>query len=278
MLDLNDRDPRFKLVRLSRNFGHQLAVTAGLDHATGRAVVVMDADLQDPPEVALELARRWREGFEVVYAIRQNREGETFVKRLTARLFYRLLRRLTSVDVPADVGDFRLVDEKALDAFRQMRETNRYVRGMFAWVGFNQVGVPYTRDPRAAGTTKYPPRKMVKLALDAIVTFSDLPLRFALGLGFVVSITSFVVGVVALVSGLGGLYTVPGWSSIVVVVSFIGGVQLIVLGMTGLYIGRIYDEVKRRPLYLVRDLHGLSAPAPTLRPEAFAREELGHAG
>lgn len=254
-------DPRFKVVRLSRNFGHQLALTAGTDLAAGDAVVIMDADLQDPPEVALELAERWREGYDVVYAVRTEREGETRFKRATAALFYRLLNRLTSVSMPSDVGDFRLVDARALAAFREMRESNRYVRGMFAWVGFRQTGVSYTRAPRRAGETKYPLRRMLRLGTNAIIGFSDAPLRLALGIGFTVAGLSVLAAVWAAIVRLGGYYAVPGWASLVVVVSFLGGVQLIVLGMIGLYVGRIYEEVKRRPLYLVSELIGIGDPA-----------------
>ena len=206
-----DADPRFKLLRLSRNFGHQIAVTAGLDVAAGNAVIVMDADLQDPPEVALELAARWRDGYEVVYAVREGREGDTAFKRATASLFYRVFRRMSDVDVPLDVGDFRLVDRRAVDAFRSMRESNRYVRGMFSWIGYRQVGVPFRRDERYAGETKYPLRKMLRFATDGIVSFSAYPLRLALNLGFIVSALSFLMGVVFLVPKLSASTACPDW-------------------------------------------------------------------
>jgi dolichol-phosphate mannosyltransferase len=260
-----DADPRFKLLRLSRNFGHQIAVTAGLDVAAGNAVIVMDADLQDPPEVALELAARWREGYEVVYAVRERREGETPFKRATASLFYRLFRRMSDVDVPLDVGDFRLVDRRALDAFRSMRETNRYVRGMFSWIGYRQVGVPFRRDERYAGETKYPLRKMLRFATDGIVSFSAYPLRLALNLGFVVSALSFLLGVVFLISKFAGFYSVPGLASVAVFVAFLGGIQLLLIGIMGEYVARIHDEVKGRPLYLVSDTQGLEAGPPGVR-------------
>jgi dolichol-phosphate mannosyltransferase len=260
MVATRETDPRFKLLRLSRNFGHQIAVTAGLDAASGNAVIVMDADLQDPPEVALDLAARWREGFDVVYAIREERLGESPFKRATAKLFYRTFRRMTDVDVPLDVGDFRLVDRRALDAFRSMRETNRYVRGMFSWIGFRQVGVPFRREERFAGETKYPFGKMVKFATDGIVSFSAAPLRFALKIGFVVAALSFLMGAVFLVSKILGLYSVPGLASIAVFVAFLGGIQLFLLGIVGEYIARIHDEVKGRPLYLIRDVQGLEPP------------------
>jgi glycosyltransferase involved in cell wall biosynthesis len=260
MAEGREQDPRFKLLRLSRNFGHQIAVTAGLDVAQGNAVIVMDADLQDPPEVAIEMAARWREGFDIVYAVREEREGETPFKRATAKVFYRVFRRMTDVDVPLDVGDFRLVDRRALDAFRSMRETNRYVRGMFSWIGFRQVGVPFRREERFAGETKYPFGKMVKFATDGIVSFSAAPLRLALKIGFLVSGLSFLMGAVFLVSKILGLYSVPGLASIAVFVAFLGGIQLLLLGIVGEYIARIHDEVKGRPLYLVSDAQGLELP------------------
>jgi polyisoprenyl-phosphate glycosyltransferase len=257
MVAARELDLRFKLLRLSRNFGHQIAVTAGLDVASGDAVIVMDADLQDPPEVALELAARWREGYDVVYAVRAERHGESRFKEATAAGFYRLFKRMTDVDVPIDVGDFRLVDRRALDAFRSMRESNRYVRGMFAWIGFRQAGVPFIREERFAGETKYPLRKMIKFATDGIVSFSSYPLRLALNVGFVVSAFSFVLGLVFLVSQLAGFYSVPGLASIAVFVAFLGGIQLLLLGIMGEYIARIHDEVKGRPLYLVSETQGL---------------------
>lgn len=255
---LRARDPRFKSIELSRNFGHQIAITAGLDHARGDAVVIMDADLQDPPELVPELVRRWEEGYEVVYAVRGDRPGDSWRKRLLAGAFYRLLGRAADVELPRDVGDFRLVDRRALEAFRSIRERNRYVRGLFAWVGFRQVGVPYRRPERHAGESKYPFRKSLRLGVDAIVSFSDAPLRIALAVGFAMSLGSFVVGIGAVVVKAAGAFTVPGWTSILFVVSFLGGVQLVVLGMVGLYVGRIYDEAKQRPLYLVRSLGGFA--------------------
>jgi len=253
-------DPRFKVLRLSRNFGHQIAITAGMDVAAGNAVIVMDADLQDPPEVVLEMAARWREGFDVIYGVREERAGDTRFKKATASAFYRFLRRISNIDVPLDVGDFRLVDRRALEAFKSMRETNRYVRGMFSWIGFRQVGVTFQRDERFAGDTKYPLTKMLKFATDGVVSFSAAPLRLALNLGFAVSALSFAFGVLALIFKLAGLYSIPGLASIAVFVAFLGGIQLLVLGLMGEYIARIHDEVKDRPLYLVRDTHGLQGP------------------
>jgi glycosyltransferase involved in cell wall biosynthesis len=257
LLDLHERDPRFKVVRLARNFGHQVAITAGLDAAGGDAVVIMDGDLQDPPELVPELVARWREGYEVVYAVRADRDADSWVKRSAAAVFYRVLRRMSDVDIPADVGDFRLVDRRALDEFRGMREHNRYVRGLFAWIGFRQTGVPYRRDARFAGQTKYPFWKVLKLGADGVIGFSDAPLRAALAVGFVVAIGSFVTGVVDIGLRIAGVNMVPGWATIVVALTFLGGVQLVVLGAVGLYVARIYEEVRGRPLYIVRDAAGL---------------------
>jgi glycosyltransferase involved in cell wall biosynthesis len=258
MLEMALRDSRFKVIQLSRNFGHQIAITAGLDFASGNAVIVMDADLQDPPETILAMVRKWREGFDVVYAVRVSRAGENRFKRFTAARFYRLLRRLSDVEIPADVGDFRLVDRKALEAYKRMREADRYVRGMFGWVGFNQIGIPYQRDERFAGKTKFPLRKMANFALDALVSFSNAPLRLALGLGFVVSVASFLYGITAIVLKVSGAFTVSGWASVIFVSSFLGGVQLMVLGVVGEYVGRAYVETKRRPLYIVSHSTGLA--------------------
>ncbi len=262
LADLHARDPRCKVIRLARNFGHQIAITAGLDFALGDAVVVMDADLQDPPELIARLVERWREGYEVVYAVREHRQGEGWLKRKTAAWFYRVLRRLSNVEIPVDVGDFRLVDRRALEAFRAMRERRRFVRGMFSWIGFRQIGVTYRRDERFAGEPKYSFRKSFRLAVDGIVSFSDVPLRLALFAGFFFSFASFVVGIAAIVAKLAGAFVVPGWASIVVVVSFLGGIQLTLIGMLGLYVGRVYEEVKARPLYLIREARGLAGDAP----------------
>jgi len=271
MLEAREADSRIKVLRLSRNFGHQIAITAGMDLATGNAVIIMDADLQDPPEVVLEMTARWREGFDVIYGVREERPGDSPFKRATAAAFYRLFRRLSETDVPLDAGDFRLVDRRALEGFKAMRETNRYVRGMFGWIGFHQVGVRFQRAERFAGDTKYPLTKMLKFATDGIVSFSSAPLRFALKLGFLVAGLSFIFGIVALVSKLAGLYSIPGLASIAVFVSFLGGIQLVVLGLMGEYIARIHDEVKGRPLYLVRDAHGL---APLTESAPRSRERL----
>ena len=258
MVAVHAEDPRFKVLQLSRNFGHQIAITAGMDVAAGQAVIVMDADLQDPPEVILEMAARWREGFEVVYAVREHREGETLFKRKTATLFYGIQRRLAEIEQPVEVGDFRLVDRKALDAFLQMRERNRYVRGMFSWVGFRQTAVPYRRASRAAGESKYPLRRMLRLAFDGFVGFSTAPLRFALALGLFMAAASVLYGIVAIAMKLAGLALVPGYASLLVTITFLSGVQLTVIGIMGQYVARIYDETRARPLYLVRDSRGLA--------------------
>ncbi len=256
MRRLHEADPRFRALRLSRNFGHQIAITAGLEHARGRAMIIMDADLQDPPEVALAMAEQWRAGNEVVYGVRASREGESRTKLLTARWFYRVLRPLTEIDIPVDAGDFRLVDRQVVDAVLAMPERRRYLRGMFAWVGYDQVGVQYVRAARHSGRTKFPMRRMVRFATDGIVSFSTVPLRFTLMLGFVVSALAFIAAIVGVVAKVADLYTVPGWASIVVGVSVLGGFQLMVLGIMGEYVARIYDEVRRRPLYLVREQVG----------------------
>jgi polyisoprenyl-phosphate glycosyltransferase len=255
-VELHGRDPRVRVLRLSRSFGHQIALSAGLDLARGDAVITMDGDLQHPPEVIAELVRRWDAGDEIVYAVMEERQGESRFKDWTARAFYRLLGRLAEIDVPYAAGDFRLVDRRALDAVRAMRESNRYLRGMFSWVGFKQSGVPYVSPPRTAGRSKYSPTRMARLATDAVIGFSARPLRLALSLGFVVSIASILFGLSAIVSKLAGVFVVPGWTSIMVLVGVVGGIQLIVLGIIGEYIAHIFDEVKRRPLYVVSRAHG----------------------
>ncbi len=253
---LHEVDPRFRALRLSRNFGHQIAITAGLEHATGQAVIIMDADLQDPPEVVLALAEKWREGFEVVYAVRDERAGESRVKLATARWFYRLMGRMSEVDIPVDAGDFRLVDRRVVDVVTAMPEHRRYLRGLFAWVGYDQAGVHYAREARHAGTTKFSMRKMLAFAADGVASFSTVPLRLALTLGFVVSVISLLGALVGIVARLADLYVVPGWASLIVAIGILGGIQLLVLGVIGEYIARIHDEVKARPLYLLRDQIG----------------------
>ena len=263
MLEMRERDPRVKLLFLSRNFGHQVAISAGLDHASGDAVVIMDADLQDPPEVALEMAALWRQGWEVVNGVRNVREGESRFKHWTARAFYRMLRRLSDIDLPLDAGDFRLVDRRVAEVVRGMREPDRYLRGLFAWAGYRQTSVGYGRDPRHGGETKYPLSRMIGLAVDGILSFSVAPLRIIIGIGFLVSLTALGFGILAAVLKLAGsLPPVEGWASLTVLVTFLAGAQLIVLGMIGLYVAKAYEQGKGRPLYLVASQHGLdSAPA-----------------
>ena len=246
-------DVHLRPVIFARNFGHQIGVTAGLDYSHGNAVVIMDADLQDPPEVIPELIARWQEGYEVVYAVRADREGETWFKRLTAALFYRLINRITDVDLPLDTGDFRLMDRAVVNSLKRMREQHRFPRAMVAWVGFKQIGVPYRRAARFAGETKYPFRKMLRLALNAITGFSYFPLQIATYLGFVsAGLSIFAIPVVAILR-LMGSQAFFGQASTLIAVLFLGGVQLISLGILGEYIGRIYDESKGRPLYIVRE-------------------------
>ncbi|MGZ5347054.1 MAG: glycosyltransferase family 2 protein [Solirubrobacterales bacterium] len=261
VLQLRDRDPRLKLVALSRNFGHQLAITAGIDVARGDAVVVMDSDLQDPPEVVVEMAARWREGFDLVHGVRTARRGERAFKRHTAHLFYRLLNRASDVDLPLDTGDFRLLDRRVADVVRRMREPSRYLRGLFAWVGFRQTGVPYERDERYAGDSKFSLMRMLSFAVDGLIGFSTVPLRLALGLGFVISALAFAAGVAAIVLKLTGAYTISGWASVTVMITFFSGVQLLMLGAVGQYVGRIFEQGKARPLYLIAETHGIEEPA-----------------
>ncbi|MGB7537748.1 MAG: glycosyltransferase family 2 protein [Anaerolineales bacterium] len=246
-------DKRVRVIDFVRNFGHQIAVTAGLDLAQGRAVIVIDADLQDPPEVIPELTAKWREGNEVVYAVRSEREGETWIKEFTAKVFYRIIFQITDIKIPLDTGDFRLLDEKVVAVMRQMRERHRFLRGMASWVGFRQIGVPYRRHARFAGKTKYPFNKMMGLALNAITSFSYFPLQLATYVGFVCAVVAAVSIPIVIILRLTGSGAFFGQATTLISVLFLGGVQLICLGILGEYVGRIYDEVKGRPLYIVRD-------------------------
>lgn len=253
MRKLAENDPRVRPVIFARNFGHQIAVTAGLDYARGDAVVIIDADLQDPPEVILDLIAKWREGYEVVYAVREERAGESWFKKTTASLFYRVIYRITDVNIPLDTGDFRLMDKKVVDVMRQMREKHRFLRGMSSWVGFRQIGVPYKRKPRYAGETKYPLKKMIRLALNAVTSFSYFPLQLATYIGFVAAGLSVIAIPVVAILRLTTGATLEGQATTLIMVLFLGGVQLISLGIIGEYIGRIYDEAKGRPLYVVAE-------------------------
>ncbi len=246
-------EPRYRILSFARNFGHQTAITAGIDYARGAAVVVMDADLQDPPEVVLEMVAKWREGYDVVYGKRGKREGETWFKLLTARWFYRIFAAMIPIQVPLDTGDFRLMSRRVVVALRALRETHRFVRGMVAWVGFKQTAVMYDRPGRVAGETKYPLHKMLKFAIDGITSFSILPLRFATYLGMLISLMSVLVAIYALIARFVLRVTVPGWTFETVLISLLAAVQLLMIGILGEYIGRIYEEVKRRPLYVVGD-------------------------
>jgi len=264
--------PELTIVDLSRNFGHQIAATAGLDQARGDAIVLMDGDLQDPPELIERFLEKWREGYDVVYATRKVRKGESFFKLWTARLFYRTIRRLTNVSIPVDTGDFRLMSRRVVDALGQTREKHRFLRGLVSWVGFKQTGVEYERDARLSGETKYPFSKMLKFAVDGITSFSEIPLRFATYLGFTVSVFAFFYIAVILV--LKALHlNEPGYTSIIVSVLFLGGVQLIGIGILGEYIGRIYDQVKLRPLYLLSSVERAAAAAGSPAAESPAARE-----
>ncbi len=255
MRALHDRDPRVMAVDFSRNFGHQIAISAGLDQATGQAVIIIDSDLQDPPEVIPNLIARWQAGAEVVYAQRRKRTGETRFKLLTAKAFYRLIGHITAVDIPRDTGDFRLLDRNVVNALVVMREHHRFMRGLSAWVGFRQEAVPYDRQERFAGITKYPLAKMVRFSVDAITSFSHVPLQLATSFGFVLAGLSLVGILVAVVLRITH-GAIVGQASTLILVLFLGGVQLIFLGVIGEYLGRIYDEVRARPLYVVREILG----------------------
>lgn len=258
---LGSTDPAIKIMSLSRNFGHQIAITCGLDHASGEAVVIMDADLQDPPEVIPRLITKWREGYDVVYAVREKRRGEGWFKRGTAAFFYRVLRLLTQVDIPLDTGDFRLLSRRAVNALCSVRERSRFVRGLVSWIGYRQTGVTFAREERKVGETKYPFRRMLRFAIDGITAFSFAPLQAAMYLGFVTAGSSFLYIVYAVLLKLFTERTVPGWTSLMVAVLFVGGVQLIALGIIGEYLGRVYDEVKQRPLYLIQERFGFEPVA-----------------
>ena len=261
MRGLHADDPRVKILSFSRNFGHQIAISAGIDAAKGDAVVVIDSDLQDPPEVIADLVEAWKRGFEVVYAVRTARKGETRFKLATAKLFYHLLSRIAAVDIPHDTGDFRLMDRRAVMAMRRLGEHHRFMRGLSSWIGFRQTGVTYIRQERFAGSTSYPLRKMLKLAVDAMTSFSYLPLQLATTFGFSIAGLS-VLGILLTIILRLTNRTVAGQATTLVAVLFLGGIQLIFLGVIGEYLGRIYDEVKGRPLYLIREALGFEEEGP----------------
>jgi dolichol-phosphate mannosyltransferase len=258
---LAETEPRFKVLSFSRNFGHQIAITAGMDRAEGEAVVVMDADLQDPPEVVRAMLEKWRQGYDVVYAVRERRLGETWFKRLSAALFYRLFRAMLGFDVTLDAGDFRLMSRPVILTLRCLRERHRFIRGLVGWVGFKQTSVRYTRHERFAGVTKYPLSKMLRFAFDGIASFSTLPLRMATWLGAFAGLLAMGLGIWAFYVRVLGGSAVPGWTTIMILVALGSSVQLLVIGILGAYVGRIYEEVQRRPLYAVADEINFSASA-----------------
>ena len=256
LLSLREQDARVKIINFSRNFGHQIAITAGMDYALGDAIAIIDADLQDPPELIGEMFDKWREGYEVVYAVRAHRQGESRFKLWTASAFYRLLRRITDVEIPVNTGDFRLIDRQVLLTMRRLREKHRFMRGLSSWVGFRQIGIEYQRAERFAGDTKYPLSKMLRLTLDAITSFSYLPLRLSTYFGFFLALASLVGIVTTIALRLSGNNAFFGQASTLVAVLFLGGIQLIFLGVIGEYLARIYDDVKARPLYVVSRAYG----------------------
>jgi polyisoprenyl-phosphate glycosyltransferase len=254
LTEIAEADKNTKIINFARNFGHQNAVTAGIDYALGDAIVVIDADLQDPPEVIPELIAKWQEGYDVVYAKRKKRKGETFFKLITARYFYKFLNYMSDIDIPKDTGDFRILDRKVADVFKQMTERNRFVRGMVSWIGFKQTFIEYERDERFAGETKYPLKKMIKFASDGIIAFSTKPLRIVMTVGIISMFISVLVLIYSLIVKFTGENIQPGWTSIMVAITFFSGIQLLGLGVVGQYIARIYDESKNRPIYIVRDV------------------------
>jgi len=259
LLELRIADKRLKVIRFSRNFGHQVAITAGIDEARGDAIVVIDADLQDPPEIIPDMIEKWRNGYDVVYGVRRQRTGESRMKRATAAVFYRMLRWFTNIDIPVDVGDFRLISSRAAAQLRQLREKDRFVRGLVSWIGFPQTGVPYDREERYAGSTKYPYRKMLQFAVDGITSFSSMPLKLASWLGYLASLFAFLYLLSVFVQKMMG-HTVEGWATIMVAMLFLGGVQLICIGIIGEYIGRIFNETKSRPMYVIESIDGVTVP------------------
>lgn len=255
LITLQNKDPRITVIDFARNFGHQIAVTAGLDYSQGDAVIIMDSDMQDPPLVSFELIKEWEQGYEVVYAQRRTRK-DPFFKKLTADLFYRTLQKLADIDIPRNTGDFRLMDRKVVDEIKKFKEHNRFLRGMVSYVGFKQIAVQFDRDQRYAGETGYPLKKMLKFAADGIFSFSTAPLRFIRNMGFTIATLAFLGIVYALIMKIFfPAVTIEGWTFIVISILFMGGVQLIMLGVLGSYIGRIYTETQNRPLYMISEVH-----------------------
>lgn len=258
LLEICKADTRVKLIDFARNFGHQVAITAGMDYAAGQCMVIIDGDLQDPPELIPDMVRLWREGNDVVYGKRISRQGETFFKKMTAKVFYRLLNKLTDVDIPVDTGDFRLIDRRVCEALKQLPERSRYVRGLMSWVGFKQVAIEFERNERFAGQTKYPFKKMLKLAMDGIMSFSYKPLKISSYLGTILSFFSFLYFIFVLLQKIFFPHTIQsGWASLIAVSLFFNGIILLMLGIIGEYIGRIYDEARGRPLYIISELKNM---------------------
>lgn len=255
---LNTKDPNVKVINLSRNFGKEIALTAGLDYCSGEAMIPIDADLQDPPELIPQLVAKWREGYDVVYATRMHRHGETMLKKFTAKAFYRVAKRITCINIPQDTGDFRLMSRTVVEALKQLREQHRFMKGLFTWVGFRQTSIYYNRDPRFAGQTKWNYWKLWNLALEGITSFSYAPLQLATYSGLLISISAFIYAAYIFLLTLFYGNTVPGYPSLIIIILFLGGVQLFTLGIIGEYIGRIYNESKRRPLYFVHGQQGFS--------------------
>ena len=253
---LHRADGRVKMLSMSRNFGHQAALTAGMDHATGDAVIAMDADLQHPPDVIRELVLRWKEGYEVVYTVRQTTEAAGPLKRASAKMFYRVFRALSDIDLPANSADFRLLDRRVVEAFRQIRERTRFLRGLVGWAGFRSISVPYQANARLSGQTKYSPTRMIRLAIDGLVSFSTTPLYVAIYVGGLLALLGVAYLLYALYARFVTGNVVPGWTSLIILVTFVGGIQLVLMGIIGIYIGKIYEEAKQRPLYLIRETLG----------------------
>lgn len=258
LVELHKKDRKIKIINFSRNFGKEIAMTAGIDYASGEAVVPIDADLQDPPEVIVNLFDKWKEGYDVVYATRSSREGETWLKKWSSKMFYKVMCLLTNIEIPRDTGDFRLIDRKAVEALKRLREHHRFMKGLFSWVGYKQIGILYNRDPRYGGKTKWNFRKLFGFAIEGITSFSYIPLKFASLMGIIVSFLSFVYGIFIVIKTLIFGNPVHGYPSLIVIVLFLGGIQLLTIGIIGEYIGRVYNETKRRTLYFVRDTFGFS--------------------
>lgn len=258
ILDLSNINKKIKLVDLARNFGKEIALAAGLDYCNGDAVIPMDVDMQDPPEVIIDFINKWEEGYDVVYGIREERVGDSFLKKLTAFLFYRVINLLSDTKIPKDTGDFRLMDKKVVEVLKQMKERHRFMKGIFAWVGFNQIGIPYIRKPRVSGQSKFNLIKLSTLALEGITSFSVRPLKLASFFGFFTSVIAFIYGSYIIIRSLINGSDVPGYPSLIVIILFLGGIQLISIGLLGEYIGRIYNETKKRPLYIVNQAYGFT--------------------